>query len=134
MEKELFHKSAWIHIQDEKILAVRSKGNTVFFLPGGNIEKGEAGEQALIREIKEELSVGIIKSTIIHIGTFEATSYEFPEIVSIRMDCYLADYKGILKPSSEIEEIAWFRHKDKNRMSSVDTKVFEYLKAEKILT
>jgi len=44
-------------VQDGKILLCRAKGGTTTYLPGGHIEFGETGRQALVREVKEELGV-----------------------------------------------------------------------------
>ena len=45
-------------IHKGKVLLCRSKGGTTSYLPGGHIEFGEAGREALVREVKEELGVG----------------------------------------------------------------------------
>ena len=42
---------------DGKILLCKAKGGKTTYLPGGHIEFGETGRQALVREIKEELGV-----------------------------------------------------------------------------
>jgi 8-oxo-dGTP pyrophosphatase MutT (NUDIX family) len=127
-EKEYYKKSAWVHIENRHILVGRSKGNAVFFIPGGGPEENETPEQALVRELKEELSIDIKQETIQHLGTFEAPSFEFPDTISVRMDCFTATYSGELIPSSEVVEIAWFKYKDKDRTSAVDKEVIEYLK------
>ena len=44
-------------VQDGKILLCRAKGGTTTYLPGGHVEFGETGRQALVREVKEELGV-----------------------------------------------------------------------------
>ena len=44
-------------MQDGKILLCRAKGGATTYLPGGHIEFGETGRQALVREVKEELGV-----------------------------------------------------------------------------
>lgn len=49
-------KLAWIYIKNRKILSTRSKGKNVWYIPGGKREKGESGKEALIREVKEELT------------------------------------------------------------------------------
>ncbi len=41
----------------EKILVCRDKINENYFLPGGHVEFGEFSEKALLRELKEELSL-----------------------------------------------------------------------------
>ena len=44
-------------VQNGKILLCRAKGGATTYLPGGHIEFGETGRQALVREVKEELGV-----------------------------------------------------------------------------
>jgi len=44
-------------VQDGKILLCRAKGGATTYLPGGHVEFGETGRQALVREVKEELGV-----------------------------------------------------------------------------
>ena len=44
-------------IRDGKVLLCKAKGGKTTYLPGGHIEFGETGAQALVREIREELGV-----------------------------------------------------------------------------
>ena len=44
-------------IRDGKVLLCKAKGGKATYLPGGHIEFGETGAEALVREIKEELGV-----------------------------------------------------------------------------
>ena len=72
--------------KDNKILiASRKKGEFagMFEFPGGKIEPGESGEQALIREIQEEL-----ETTIIIEEFFMNVNYKYPTFI-LDMDCYL---------------------------------------------
>ena len=45
-------------VRDGKLLLCRAAGGSSTYLPGGHIEFGETGRQALVREVKEELGVG----------------------------------------------------------------------------
>lgn len=48
-----------IIISNGKILAMKDEHISHYYLPGGRVQFGETAEQALIREIKEELGVAI---------------------------------------------------------------------------
>jgi hypothetical protein len=45
------------------------------------------------------------------------------------MACYTADYHGELRPSSEIDEVAWFSYADRGLVPPVDQLLFDDLKA-----
>ncbi len=44
-------------VRNGKVLLCRAKGGGSTYLPGGHIEFGETGRQALVREVREELGV-----------------------------------------------------------------------------
>lgn len=46
-----------VAVRDGKVLLCRAKGGDSTYLPGGHIEFGETGAEALAREVKEELGV-----------------------------------------------------------------------------
>lgn len=52
-------KLAFIYLQDRKLLVTLSRGKDVWYIPGGKREAGETDEQALTREVKEELDVDL---------------------------------------------------------------------------
>ena len=56
-------------VRDGKLLLCRAKGGSSTYLPGGHIEFGETGRQALVREVKEEL--GVESSTGQFLGVVE---------------------------------------------------------------
>ena len=121
-------KLALIDIQNGQILGTRSKGKTTFYLPGGKRDPGETDEQALIREINEELNVDILTDTIDYLGTFQAQADGKAEGVIVKMTCYTANYDGTPTPTSEIEEIRWLTYRDIDLVSEVDKKIFDFLK------
>ncbi len=64
---------------------------------------------------------------------FEAQAHGHPEGVLVKMQCYTAKYKGVLKPESEIEEMAWLTWADWQKTSSVDRIIFDWLKKRDLL-
>ncbi len=121
-------KIAFIETKNGQVLSTKSKGKTKYYIPGGKRETGETDEQTLAREIAEELNVKIDKKTIEYIGTFKAQSDGAKDGVLVKMTCYRAKYDGIMKPTSEIEEIRWLNYADLDMISEVDKKIFGFLK------
>ena len=69
--------------------------------PGGKIEAGEMPEQALQREIKEELQLEIA------IQRFVSTvHYEYPDFI-LNMDCYLCNIVGGNMSLMEHQAAVW---------------------------
>lgn len=111
---KVIDKLAWITIRDGKFLVVRSKGKELFYLPGGKREVGESDEQALVREIKEELSVDLQLETIKYADTFVAQADGKASGVSVKLTCYFADYQGELEADAEIEELRFIDSNDQS--------------------
>ncbi|MNI37940.1 hypothetical protein D3C73_920570 [compost metagenome] len=126
-------KIAWIHMSNGQILCTRSKGQEIYYLPGGKRNPGESDADTLMREIEEELSVQIEQGTIKFFGTFEARAHGKLEDIKVKMTCYTASFSGILSPASEIEELAWLNYKDLHLVSQVSRLIFEQLYAMKLL-
>ena len=126
-------KLAFIFVKDRKVLSTLSKGKNAFYIPGGKREQGESDEQALIREIKEELSVDLVPKSIKFYGTFIAQAHGKPKGVMVKMTCYTADFKGSLKPAAEIEKIVWLTSKDIPESAPVDKLILSDLKKKNVI-
>jgi len=126
-------KLSWIHIKDRKVLYARSKNKDLFYNPGGKREGEETDEQALIREISEELDVRLIPSTLQHLNTFSAQAHGKPKGVLVQIKCFKGDCIGQVKPNSEIEELDWFTSKDKHRTSITGQLILEWLHTEGLI-
>lgn len=87
--------------------------------PGGKIEQGEAPQQALIREIQEELNVNI------EVGEFICkVEYDYPTF-HLLMDCYWSKIKSGQLILREASASKWLT---KDNLSSV-----EWLPADVVL-
>lgn len=127
---DVIDKVAWIRLEEGRVLSTRSRGKTVYYLPGGKREPGESDLDTLLREIAEELTVTVRLDTVAHLGTFEAQAHGHPDGVCVRMTCYTGDYQGTLVASSEIDEVAWLTYADRERVSPVDQVIFDQLRAD----
>ena len=130
---QIIDKLAWIHLVDQRILSTRSKGKEVYYIPGGKREKGESDVQALLREIKEELTVDLETSSLSSLGIFEAQADGEAPGILVRMTCYTATYTGSLQAASEIEELVWLSYQDMDKVAPVDKLIFTMLKEKGLL-
>ncbi|MDO8470770.1 MAG: NUDIX domain-containing protein [bacterium] len=132
---DIIDKLAWLHVKDRKVLVTRSKGKDAWYIPGGKREQGETDEQALLREIKEELSVDLLPQSLQYVETFKAQAHGKPKGTFVQMTCYTGEYEeGTLTPSSEIEEMNWFvSDTDPGILSPVDRIIFAWLKERNLI-
>ena len=133
MEKHIIDKLAFIEIKDRKVLETCSFKKDKWYIPGGKRDGNETEQEALIREMKEELLVDLIPETIKHYGTFEAQAHGKAEGTIVRMTCYTAQYTGVLSPSAEVEKMDWFDYSRRDEVSPVDQLIFDDLKAKDLI-
>lgn len=126
-------KLAFIYIKNRQVLMTLSKGKDTYYIPGGKREGSETDLQALTREVKEELSVKIIPKSVKHYGTFEAQAHGRAEGIIVRMTCYRAEFEGVLKPSSEIQDLAYYTYAQREIVGPVDKLIFDDLKEKDLI-
>ena len=76
MEKHIETIARGVCIQDGKVLLCLPKDRSYSYLPGGHIEFGETGREALVREMKEETGLdatagdllGVVESSFVQKG------------------------------------------------------------------
>ena len=120
-------------IENKKVLMVKEFGQDFYSLPGGGLEEGETKEQALLREIKEEINVEVVDCKIYK-------EYNLParlEKTMMRFIVYTGKVKGEIQCTSHIEEIKWidsqFASKNLKIGNITSMKLFPELKKEDLI-
>ena len=74
--------------------------------PGGQVEKGETKEEALIREIKEELD------TVIKVDSYlDTIEYDYPDF-HLSMDCFICSIVEGNLVLKEHEDSKWIKKEE----------------------
>ncbi len=104
MAKAVIHKIVAVVIRDNKFFMVRKKGKDIWTSLGGKPEKGETEEEALLREINEEIHC---KAMVLRkLGDFTAKAV-FDDALVV-LSTYLVDLDGDIKlDDPELEECAF---------------------------
>lgn len=129
---ETIRKSAWIHVVDRKMLFLRSKGKDIFYLPGGKPEANETGEEALVREIKEEAAVDLLSETVELVMHFTMPAHGRYD-TNVEISAFYARHEGDIVPTSEIEEVDWFDTSEERRVPSAGKVVLKWLKEQDLV-
>ncbi|MFR9752409.1 NUDIX hydrolase [Nocardia sp. 004] len=102
----MIRTAALAHIRDRRLLQTRSIGKDVFYMAGGKIDPGETPEDALHREVREELDVGVV--SLGELGVFQAVAYGHSPDTRLHMTCFTAELDGEPRPAGEIAELRYF--------------------------
>ncbi len=94
-----------VHVEAGRLLVARSRNKKAFYLPGGKIETGETGVEALRREVREEL--GIELAAPAELRRYVAPAYGEGEGAMVDMTCFTAQLLGTPRPTSEIAELTY---------------------------
>jgi 8-oxo-dGTP diphosphatase len=118
---------------NRQMMFVRAVNKPHFVLPGGKQEPGETIEEALARELREELDCD--SSDYQKLGE---VSGHTPDGRDLLIHLYTATLDGEPKPSSEIREIEWMDEKqimdNREAMTPMTmTKILPFLKKRQYL-
>lgn len=101
------YKAAGIIIVGRKLLFTRAEGMEVFIDPGGQIEAGETAKQALVRELKEELSIDVNENDLEAFGEYVAEAANHKGR-TVHMQAFMVKkWQGEIEASAEVEELRW---------------------------
>lgn len=100
--------AALLIVQERKLLLAFSSRKNAWYLPGGKVETGESAEEALVREIREELNCELNPNELGWFMEVMAPAYGEPEGYFIRQQCFF--YHGNMHPKAtgEITSIQFF--------------------------
>lgn len=91
-------------VKDHQLLVVsKKKFPDHYILPGGKPKEGETDLETLARELKEELQLELVSSTLL--GNFETTSMFGKE--SMFLTVYVVKVRGEPVPNNEISAYKW---------------------------
>jgi len=102
-----------IALKGDKLLLAYSNNKKAWYLPGGKIDKNETAVEALIREIKEELSLELNPNNIEYYCHISAPAFGEPESIIMEQDCFLYDLKDKnVEASHEIGALKYFSYQE----------------------
>lgn len=112
------------------MIQARSTGKSAFYMAGGKIDPGETAEEALHREIREELDVALTGVELL--GVFECEAWGHPSGTELEITCFRGEVTSEPTPTSEIAEIRYFTRDEYAAMPYVapgSLMVFDRMKA-----
>jgi 8-oxo-dGTP diphosphatase len=111
----MIYKIGLLVVRENRLLLCRKRyGTDLLILPGGKPDEGETEEQALEREIGEEL--GTTVSALAPFGTYEDEAAGDPR--RVRISLYTGVLGGEPAASGEIAELVWFGARDDRELVS----------------
>ncbi len=106
MTRTIHIAAALIVRSDGWTLLCRKAGTEAFMQPGGKLEPGETPEEALIRELEEELGLRLGPADLSTLGRYTAVAANEPDATVIA-DTFLVRTEAAVAPAREIAEIVW---------------------------
>lgn len=105
-KREILIAAAILLNEKRQMLVVRKRGTTQFMQPGGKIDPGETPEQALHRELAEEIGLTLPENAVHYQGVFreEAANEPGADVVA---HAFTARLHTEVAPQAEIEEVRW---------------------------
>lgn len=104
------HTAGLVVIENRKLLLAYSNRKKAFYLPGGKLDEGEDAITAIIREIKEELSIDITEAELEPYCHISAPAYGEEPPITMEQDCFLYTLNTAPVINAEISVIDFFSY------------------------
>lgn len=124
---QLLEEVAWIYTKDRQLLCLRTEG-PAYKIPSAIRNPADSDGEILFKMVRDTLGVELDIGSIYleHIFTIET---EDPR-QTIRKKCYRANFPGSPASTDHIESVSWLGLADRDAVSEIDKKVFDYLAAK----
>lgn len=106
-------KAGLVVRRGDSFLLLRKRGTRFWILPGGKPEPGEGTEQALVREVVEELGCQVRPESIRFLGEYSDVAANEPD-TTVTIPLYIGDIDGVPVPKAEIDAMCWYPADDPN--------------------
>ncbi len=108
-DTQLLPTAGLIVLKGNRLLLAFSNNKQAWYLPGGKLDAGETSEEALIREIKEELEIDVDLERLTPYCHISAPAYGEMPNVQMEQDCFLYDLDGdTVSANQEIGDVQYF--------------------------
>ena len=121
---DVIDQIAWIYTKDRKLLCLRNEGSA-YRIPTADKSLDDSDGETLFRMAKEDLGVDLDIASLQILELFQVEADESQK--TLRKTCYRAKFTGALSQTNHITELCWLGLADKDAVSKIDRKIFDYL-------
>lgn len=129
----IIDRVAWIYIRDGKVLFLKERNRSGFYLPGGDKIAGSPDAGLLAGYLTHLLGIRAETEGIEYLGTYESRYGARPPAAFIRQHCYAMPFRGSLRATGNLE-LYWFGYENREGLSEADGKILAGLQEKGLLS